>query len=135
MRIIIVLFAVLLMSGCASKYIVDPQIVNVDHPVPYCPGIEDVISLPPIDLESLKLTDEDQKNPGKVSRAYHIDMVALTQRLSELNRIEAQRKQQATEMKAQLEKYQQQVDAIHKANMDKVTTEVLAKQKALNSGK
>lgn len=131
-RTLIVLTLLALVGCTQTKYIVKPELVEVKLPVPYCPPAEEIAPMPPIELETLKLTEADKKEPGKVARAYEIDMIALTQRQSELDRIEAARKQQAETLRVELDKYRDEVARIHKENMNKVQQEVVDKQKALN---
>jgi len=134
MKKILAIGIALLLTGCAAqqKYIVKPEIVTVKYPVPYCPAITEIVPFPPIELETLKLTPQDAKDPGKVARAYHIDMINLTQRLSELQRIEAQRAKDADVIKGKLEEYQAEVQRVHDENMQKVQEHVLRKQQELN---
>ena len=123
----------LLVSGCAQqKFIVKPEIVTVKYPIPYCPAITEIVPFPPLELETLKLTPEDKNNPGKVSRAYVIDMINLTQRLHELQLIEEQRAQDFESVKTKLEEYQAEVKRVHEENISKVEQSVLEKQKELN---
>lgn len=123
----------LALAGCAdTKYIIKPEPVDVKFPVLYCPPTDEIAPMTAIELETLKLTPADKANPGKVARAYEIDMITLTQRQSELNRIEEQRRADATKTKEMLEKYQAEVARIHKENIDKVAKEAVEKQKALN---
>lgn len=119
-------------AGCAPKYIVQPRPVEVDLPVLYCPAITDIAPMPPIVLESENLGSldpNDPDTPGKVARAYHVDMVNLTQRLHELNNIEQQRADQAAAMKQKIGDYQAKIQAIHDANMKKITDTVVKDQK------
>lgn len=120
--------------GCTppTKYIVKPELVEVKLPIPYCPSVEEFAPMEPIVLETLKLTEEDKKDPGKVARAYQIDMIALTQRVSELDRIDAIRKKQADDVRAEVDKNRDEVARVHAENMKKVQEAVATKQNDLN---
>ncbi len=130
-------FAIVLcvgLVGCAPQFIVEPKFVDVDRPVLFCPPLDEIVEMPRIDLQTLKLSEADRDKPGKVARAYNIDMNVLTQRLAELNRIEAERVKAAAEMRKKLKEYQEAVQKVHDANKERITREVLEKQKALNEG-
>lgn len=129
---LIKLLPLLLLTACAPKYIIQPKPVEVDLPVLYCPAITDIAPMPLIVLQSTQLGDLDPNDPvtaGKVARAYHEDMINLTQRLHELNNIEQQRADQAEAMKKQIGDYQAKIQAIHDANMQKITDSVVKDQK------
>jgi hypothetical protein len=133
MKKLLLIGLALLVTGCAQqKFIVKPEIVTVKYPIPYCPAITEIIPFPPIELETLKLTPEDKNDPGKVARAYHIDMINLTQRLHELQLVENQRAQDYESVKTKLEEYQAEVKRVHEENISKVEQDVLQKQKELN---
>ena len=135
-RFLTALAVMLTLVGCAQdKYIVRPEIVTVKYPVPYCPAIDEITSFPPLVLETLKLTPEDVKDPGKVARAYHIDMINLTQRLHELDLVEQTRRQDAEAIKGQLEAFTAEVEKAHTESAKQIEDAVLAKQKELNQHK
>lgn len=135
MNKLLIVVAALAVVGCTppTKYIVKPELVEVKLPIPYCPSVEEFAPMEPIVLETLKLTEADKKDPGKVARAYQIDMVALTQRVSELDRIDAVRKKQAEDVRAEVERNRGEVARIHQENMNKVQQAVTQKEKALNA--
>lgn len=74
MKVLLVLFATLALTGCASKVVVQKEIVTVDRPVPFVPPPPQV---PKIDSQVEKLTDADIADPGKVVQAYKYDITAL----------------------------------------------------------
>ena len=67
------LVVVLLLAGCANPF-VKPEVVPVQTPVAYIP-VPPLV--PKIEYQVDKLTEQDKKNPGKVSQAYVYDMTYL----------------------------------------------------------
>lgn len=121
--------SILLIAGCGTtKYIVKPEPVTVNKPVLSCPIVSDV-QFPRIELETEKLTKKS--TPGEVARAYNLDMHALTQRISEYNRLIAELAAAQDEAKLA----QQRIDKIFQENNDKIVQQALDKQKQENAGK
>lgn len=73
----ILLVAAALLSGCATKVIVQKEIVTVDKPVPFIP-VPPVV--PRCELMVDKLVPEDKETPGKVGQAYKYDTMCLRMR-------------------------------------------------------
>lgn len=74
MRVVTAILLSLALTGCATKVVVQKEIVTVERPVPFVPPPPVV---PKYDSQVEKLTDADVADPGKVVQAYKYDITAL----------------------------------------------------------
>jgi hypothetical protein len=78
MKLFAVIYASLVLVGCAQDPVIKTEIVTVNKPIPFIPKPP---AVPTIEYQVDKLTPEDATRPGKVGQAYVYDMTFLRKRI------------------------------------------------------